>query len=166
MCNHHHNLESEHMTFKVEQIAYVSEDTPELIGNQRLLSWCAKQEWGRRAAKLLGKWWRWTTERDHSISNITSKKCNNTVAINCLVYISGGITMTTAWLYSIPKDTAYNVMCCKMQNRQDKAHSVLNYHHIHVILGWPTGSWRTLLRGIIDLIFLGLRFQLLLVTDL
>lgn len=122
MCNHHHNLESEHMTFKVEQIAYVSEDTPELIGNQRLLSWCAKQEWGRRAARLLGKWWRWTTERDRSISNITSKKCNNTVVINCLVYISRGITMTTAWLYSIPKDTAYNVMCWKMQDRQDKAH--------------------------------------------
>lgn len=120
MCNHHHNLESEHMTFKVVQIAYVSEDSPELIGNQKSLSWYAKQERGRRAAKLLGKWRRSTTERDHSISNITS---NNTVVINCLVYISGGIpteTMTTVWLYS--KDTAYNLLCLKMQNRQDKVH--------------------------------------------
>jgi len=41
------------MTFKVEQIAYVSEDSPELICNQRSLSWYAKQEWGRRAAKWL-----------------------------------------------------------------------------------------------------------------
>lgn len=39
------------MTYKVEQIAYVSGDSPELIGNQRLLSWDAKQERGKRAVK-------------------------------------------------------------------------------------------------------------------
>lgn len=48
MCNHHHNLEYEHMTFKVVQIAHISEDSPELIGNQKSLSWYAKQEYPQK----------------------------------------------------------------------------------------------------------------------
>lgn len=150
MCNHHHNLESEHMTFKVVQIAYVSEDSPELIGNQRSLSWYAKQDRGRRAAKLLGKWWRWTTERVHSISNITSKRCNNTVVINCLVYISRGIpteTMTTAWLYSIPTGTQriLHIICCVWKCRTGRTrYTVLNCYHTR-----DTGMTDTKLKNVV-----------------
>lgn len=134
MYYYHYNLKSEHMIFKVEKIAYVSGDSTELIGNQRSLSWYAKQEWGRRAAKCLGKWLRWTTERGCSISNISSRRCINALIINFLVYISRGMPTETwagAWLYPIP--TGVQVLHIMFYTEKGKTkHTVPQITIIHV----------------------------------